>query len=478
MKKGSITIFSVLSMLLIASALLALLEATRFQEMRRLAQLQTQVALESVFAEYNTYLWEEYRLLACKQSTVNTMIEKYGDQSRSDDSQGADFYQFRVVEVRQEGYTRLIDGDGRAFVQTVANYMEKNLLYEQAKAIYNQYEGIKNIQNNSGFDDSMIEEALSELKEEDTSVGSTGTLAEETSEEESGVSEVENPLETILALKEKGILSLVIEDTNELSDKSIDLSSVVSARNVPNAYNPDLEEADWYDRVLLQQYLLTHMSNYLEEKKHYLNYEVEYLLGGKETDIENLKVVVNQLLAIRETANFLYLTSNSEKVEAARVVAVGIVGATINPVLVEIVKTAVLAAWAFAESILDIRTLLTGGKIALLKSNANWTIDLDYITMIGKGYSKAVDCEEGLGYAEYLGILLLFQQENQLAKRCMDMQEQTVRELYGNDMFYLEEWIVGMKVSVKYRYSPIFFSVKGVLPDWKYEFAVSESYSY
>lgn len=484
MRKGSVTIFSLLSIMLVASAVFALLEASRFQSLSRLTQLQTKVALESVFAEYNTYLWDEYRLLACKQSEVNSDIEQSVESRRLDNVLGTNFFQFQVGEIQQEGYTRLTDGDGRAFIQAATSYMEKNLFYETAKTIYNQYEGIKNIKSNSEFDFSDIETALKKLNEEELSVGTTGKSQKEMNTEDVHENSAtvykikENPLKTIQDIQKKGILSLVMEDTSQLSQKEVDVSGLVSNRSLPEDYYPSLEEMDWYTRVLFQQYLLTYLSNYIDEKDHTLKYELEYLLGGMASEVENMKAVVHQLLGVREAANFLYLVSNPVKVEQARLLAVAIIGASLNPVLIDVVKTAVLAAWAFAESILDIRTLLTGGKIALLKSDTTWTIELDYISTIGEGYSKAKSCANGLGYLEYLGVLLLFQQETQLAKGAMDVQELTLRERYGTQDIYLDEWITDIRVYVTYQYKPVFFSINKVMPYWKYEISIREEFGY
>lgn len=484
MKKGSITIFSLLSMILIASTLFALLEAGRFYEIRRMAQIQTQVALESVFAEYNTYLWEEYHLLVCKQAEVANDLETFGNARIIEDGIGTNFYQFQVEQTNLEEYTRLTDGDGKALIHAVAGYMEKYVLYETAKSIYNQYEGINEIKNNSDFDFSDIEKALEELKNSDDSVSTTKNIDEalETKENEGYREkfqyESNNPLEAIQRIKKIGLLSLVIKDTNQLSEGKIDTVNRLSDRQLPEDSNSILEEIDWYDRVLFQQYLLTYMSNYTEEKEHALKYELEYLLAGKGTEIENLKSTVNMLLSLREAANFLYLSNNPVKVEQARLLAVSIVGATLNPVLVGLVKTAILAAWAFAESVLDIRTLLSGGKIALLKSDTSWTMDLDSITTINEGYAMAKDCSSGLSYKEYLGILLLLQQETEMAKRAMDVQEFTLWNRYNDTSIRLEEWILDVKASVTYRYEPVFFSIHKVLPSWKYEVTTCEEFKY
>lgn len=53
--------------------------------------------------------------------------------------------------------------------------------------------------------------------------------------------------------------------------------------------------------------------------------------------------------------------------------AEALAGFTGNPAVVRLVQTGVIAAWAYVESILDIRALLAGDKIALIKTETQWT---------------------------------------------------------------------------------------------------------
>ena len=467
-------------MMIIVSALLALLEASRFHEIQRLTQLQTEVALESVFAKYNTDLWSEYHILACREDTLKEGMVDGGNGRMEDKGAGSNFLQFYVSLVDIEENLRLTDNNGRVFFQAAAGYMEENLIFETAKELYSRYEGIKSLQEGSGFDFSSIKKALDALNEENSqiSTGSTGESSLVDYEKENRISVKYNLLEDIQEIQKRGLLSLVIEDINQLSEKTLELSQVVSHRILPENNEWTSEEGDWYTRILFQQYVLKHMSCYTKQNVHALDYEIEYIIGGKDTDYENLKVVVNQLLAMREAANFAYLMSCPSKIEAANVVALSIVGGTLNPMLVGMVKLAVLAAWAFAESILDIRTLLTGGQIVLLKGDGNWTLDLDDVTNLGTDYIKAKNCANGLTYEEYLGILLLFKEETQMAKRTMDMQELTLRTVYNREDMHFEDWMVEADVEFTYRYSPIFFSIQNMIPNFYYEMSVRERFSY
>ena len=63
MKRGSITIFASLSMMLVASLLLALLASARVYGFDSYAQMKTHQGVVSACAEYQPLIWENYHLL-------------------------------------------------------------------------------------------------------------------------------------------------------------------------------------------------------------------------------------------------------------------------------------------------------------------------------------------------------------------------------------------------------------------------------
>ena len=478
MKKGSVTIFALLSLMLVVSALFALLEAGRFHQIKGLTNLQTQVALESAFAEYNTYLWEEYRVLACNQESLSKNIEMYGNQQIIESNEGINFFQFRVKEVELNQYSRLTDGEGVAFIVNTADYMEKNILYEAIQNIFDQYEVIKSIQNQSEYSFSNIEKMLEELNHAEVS---KEIYKEESLQNESrvvGAKDSKNLLEFINDLQKKGILSLVLQEDDVVSEKTFKTTDKVSNRNLPEENHAMIESVDMNSKVLFHQYILTYLSNYKDEKQHAMDYEVEYVLVGKDSDVENLKGTISQLMGIRTASNFLYLSNNTAKQEQANLLAVSIAGISASPILIGGIKIAILTAWAFAESILDIRTLLSGGEISLLKKDSNWTLNIDAITNINEGFLKAKNCDGGLSYKDYLGILLLLQKDKDIALRTMDVQEQTLRENYKDVSICMEEWITDATISVKYGYQPVFFSIQKIIPSWNYELRATKSFGY
>lgn len=497
-QKGSITIFALLAMLLVMTTLFSFLECSRYHDLKRLAVLQTESAIESAFANYSSYLWDYYHLLGCNLSQMEPVITEIGN-SRYDETTGrSNLLLFTINNINIQAHTRLTDGEGTAYIHAISKYMKTHILYDAAKEIFNRYEAVKNIKENSMWDILNMDVALEQLntakeqiQKQDTTIENADVQNSEDIEDSKEMSDavavgsskesdgqIINPLEVMKQLQKNGILELVLEDTANLSEKQILLENAVSNRKLI-AGNQEIEETEWIDTIFLQQYLLDVMSNFCEKKDgHSLFYEAEYLIGGMEYDYENLKVVAAELMLIREAANFLYLMSDTEKVEEAGALAATLVGISGNTILIEAVKVGILTAWAFGESILDVRALLQNKRIPLLKNKNIWTLELDNIEELSKGYMTAKEGEQGLCYEEYLGILLLFQSEKKLAMRGMDMQEITLQELYQNPNLYLDEFITNVEIKAVYEYRPIFYSFYDIFQRWDYAITVVQNYGY
>lgn len=486
MRRASITIFSLLSMLLVASLLFTLLEGTRYQEMKRLSQLQTNLAVESFFAGYNAYLWNEYHLLAVEKMEMEEKLMTAANGRNSEELSGVNVFGFSVKNMNVKGYTLLTDGNGAAYIKAVSAYMEKNIVYEAVTSIYEQYEILKGLQEESGFDVSIISEALEGIKEaaEEEIEGKnveSGKMYQNSDYQTTSVGDAQNLLKEAENIMKKDVLTLVLKDVDSISTEELDLSDVVSKRNLQQGENSDVEEVEWMDKILLQQYFRNYMSNYSQQKDgRCLLYELEYLIAGKSTDYENLKGVVTQLLAIRGAANFAYLLSDEVKMQEVTLLATTLIGATLNPILLELVKTALLTAWAFAESVLDVRALLQGKNISLLKNSDLWTLDIEDIGSISKDFAVAKESSVGISYEGYLGILLLFQENNTLAMHAMDVQEAAVRKGCDYSGFQMDGLVVWADVEICYTYMPLFLSLGENLwkGDWNYELQTRTEFGY
>ena len=467
--KGSITIFSLLSLLLISASLFALLEGTRLQELRRVAKLQTETAIESVFARYNTCLWERYHLLATENGMLSQQLFLYGNGKVSGETS---LLQLTAEEIKIENYTCLTDAGGKVFIQSIASYMSDNWIYETAKEIYNLYEAMEYLLESSSIDRGDIETAIQEIEEAQT---------EKTTRKLEKKSEAKALLEIAKSWMENGILELLIQDTKGLSKEEIDFQDSLLNRVLEKGTQDDEIEIGWKEKILLQQYLITYLSHYQEEKQgRALSYEIEYLIGAKTSDIENLTEVAIRLLSIREAANCLYLISSPEKMAQVESIALLIGGVSLNPVLYEVVKAGILATWALAESILDVRALLAGERIPLLKSDENWTSELEHLNEITNGYPKAITSTWGLNYEDYLRVLLLMQTQQKVAMRAMNIQEATVRDVYSDSSFRMDALIVDAEATITYSYRPIFPFLEVIHAEerWEYRIMGTKKYGY
>ena len=469
--KGSISIFSLLSLLLVIATLFALLEGTRYQEIKRYTNLQTDVALESAFSNYHQELWKQYRLLGMKSSEADDILMQVADAKATE--KGVSLLRFAVETGGISKKTLLTDGKGSVFVKSVATYMRDNVLYELAKGIYNQYESIQQLLKTSGIDLGKIDEALMELDK-------LKSMDENAKNRSKNGSYIEI-LECVQLWKDDLTLGLFVEDISTISSEKVNLKTDMFHRTLATGNIRDEVELSWLDRILLQQYILTYLSNYEScIKGHALVYEAEYLIGKSSRDKENLISVISRILAIREAANFVSLLSDSVKVQEAHLLALAIGGISLNPLVLEVIEIAILTGWALAESIVDVRALLKGKRIPLMKSSDAWRLKLEDITLVNETFITAKESKYGLSYKDYLGLLLLFEDELSLAMRTMNAEELTIRKTSGDPFFEMDSLVVQAEAEINYVYSPIFpfLSVISAEERWNYKVRTNGKYGY
>ena len=99
------------------------------------------------------------------------------------------------------------------------------------------------------------------------------------------------------------------------------------------------------------------------------------------------------------------------------------------PEAAEAVKQLILLAWAAGEGVIDIRSLLSGNKVPLVKTSDNWQLTLASLFTLGIGDDgiSGADAEEGITYKEYLRAFLFLQPEEETTMRTIDRIEENMR---------------------------------------------------
>lgn len=489
--RGSITVFAALSLMLVAQLIFTLLEAARNVEYHKVLQMNTDAVLESAFAGYCSPLWDKYRLVGlCAEDNSgyfslnnveaelrNLTMANLGSKAKNHLLAGDSLITAEMTDAQFSSYLLMTDGQGKVFEKAVVSYMKNNLAYETAQALYSSYESAKEIRDGYGNGDASIREALDSLDsirksaDEGTQVSDSGIAVPEHSglvmlgappdsadsggnhEEDSE----ENLLTTVVKVKKRGILSLVLPKNAVISEAKMNLDRAVSGRTLERGIGGRELSGNWYDQVLMNRYLTHYLTDYTDEAADRgLNYELEYLIGGKSEDSANLKIAVAEILGIREAMNLASIVLMPEKQAEALALATLLAGVTVNPLIIEAVKYGILAAWAFAESVLDLRALLAGEKVAMMKSEVEWTSDLDVIPELLTGFAKAKSSPGGKNYRDYLSLLLFFHSPEKLAMRTMDVQEAAIRRITGYENFRMDCVICEAEVCCTYSYVPVF----------------------
>lgn len=180
-----------------------------------------------------------------------------------------------------------------------------------------------------------------------------------------------------------------------------------------------------------------------------LLYETEYLIGGKNSDLENLKNVTNSILALRFITNYIYTGKDAEISAEVNTMAAAVTGVMGMPQATKAVQVLIRTAISYGESLLELHTLLSGGKISLTKSKATWNLELKTMVKQLKEKATVKEGKQSVSYTDFLRMLLLMKRDSKrLCYRMMDiMQENTACTEEGflmENCLFSYKWKVGL----------------------------------
>ena len=241
---------------------------------------------------------------------------------------------------------------------------------------------------------------------------------------------------------------MVLPSDSVISSHTVSKNTLVSGRQLQQGMKmPDgvMADSSYTSGILFQQYLMNHLGNYINPSKEGMAYQMEYIFGGKDSDVDNLKSVASKLLFIREGVNFACLMADNVRRTEAQALAAAIASGFLIPPAAVVIETALLLCWAFAESVLDVRELFAGGKIPLVKTSADWQISLSNLSNLMEGLdSMRRNDEHGMSYEDYIQVLILSVSKERKVLRAMDMIEDTIRKK-GRTHFYMDSCIVALE---------------------------------
>lgn len=242
--------------------------------------------------------------------------------------------------------------------------------------------------------------------------------------------EEEGLLKKLIGFKGGMFLNLVLnsEDISKIDSNSINYTklNMLSHSNSISV-----------DKLILGEYELEKFNYYNKELNDELTssgstkLEVEKLITGKLSDLDAISEIVNRILLMRIAMNVLHIYKDSSKRQLAREFAV-ILFSSFSPIMVEVMFLLIITAWGTAQSIADVKKLLSNKRVNLIHDNESWTVGVESIIGMAKnqtlsGGESEDDRGFALSYKDYLRILLATENQSQVNSRMAGLIEQNIK---------------------------------------------------
>ncbi|MBR5047123.1 MAG: hypothetical protein IKX76_02690 [Eubacterium sp.] len=455
------------------------------------------LAGEDILAQYDRPLFERYHVFLM-DPREETDIIRDGKRSMDNLLSSCGFFTGIDSEISLDSSKKALDDDGKELLGQIKRW-ETCQGIKKAPEILNGL--LKSLEKSSP------EETLTGVEEENIAppVQNTGQTAE--TEEEKKVRKNWKEWKKVLgSILHSGILLYVIDDQDTISTLSL-----VSADSLPSGTR-------WRDRISfrLEDFSITGLSQlkkmckegmdyeknsslistdgYLipyiyecfthykkkdKDKEHRLNYEIEYLLGGKTKDKANLKYVADQLFLLRFLVNYGYASGNAEIRSQAEAMAMALTGLLGLPEGKDAVVMLLISSLCCGESLLEVRALFSGEKVALIKTRDNWNLSFSNAVTKLKGRSRIIPVTKGANYQQYLALLLVVRSSSRrLLYRMMDIMQCNVT--LEEPEFLMKECIFSFTWTGDHSWTPFYRKLIafGLTNEGKYSLHLSRSMSY
>ncbi|MFI3212923.1 MAG: DUF5702 domain-containing protein [Eubacteriales bacterium] len=462
--KGYLTVYLSLTIGVLLSFVLVVIEGVRMQTVKLEAECVTDMALNSIFAEYNRQLLEQYELFYIDSSyggespsyeNTEAHIRKYMNMNFEKEVLGVSFFIKDITGLRVDNATIekaaiATDDNGEVLAYQISQYMKHKMgitTIENMLQVSQQLSGWEN--SDIASQRASAEETIHSMLEEKNS------QREETEDEIT----INNPADAVNSTRTDGIFGAIYPSGKTISGEQVQLSEYVSYRTLEVGNGLALQDTETgvIDQALIQQYIFQQCGYYGSEKENSkLKYQIEYLLVGKNNDAENLKEVLNRLLIIREAANVAYLFSDADKQAQADAMALSITASVGMPGLQQAVKMSIIFAWSYAESVKDMRILMDGYAVPAVKTNDTWNTPLTQLVSYQSYLGSYTKTSQGMNYRQYLDALLWITSTDTRMYRLMDIIEMDIRKTNGNSNFKMDGCFdcieAKMNVSSSYGY--------------------------
>lgn len=456
MKKGEnayLTIYLSLMFGAVLPLILALIEGAAIGAVRARAEICADLGLDSVFAEYNREVLDQYELFfidssyGAKSGGIGKTQQHLSDYIGKNIDPDNDVGMFGGIS-----YLRLtnpyLEISEASFASDNSGEVWKAQAVAHMKAVYGEdiINTVKASMNTVTSNKMDTRDAAAEIKKQKRNFEKA--LADKEITEYGAATSNGDSYSKLSKITDKligsGFLNLVMPSGKSVSDARINKNDYYSARAKAGEANSGAglhEGASVADGLVNEfiygEYLMNVCGNYLDKKENArLEYQTEYILYGLSSDKANLSACVNSLFAIRLVGNMISVQGNGGLRNQAKGVSKLICALLLSPELEPALTGLILSICALAESASDIKTLLDGKNVPLIKNESQWRLSL--LDVLALNLKTGKDSDDGLSYQGYLRVLLSLMDKDKKAERNLDIVEMDIRQTEGNRNFRID----------------------------------------
>ncbi len=457
--KGYITVYLALTLGILISFITTMLVGARIQTTRFRTECVMDIGLNSIFAEYHREMLDQYGLLfidssygknvsvssakeAIKShllyymnlnldSNKNSLINKditvaHADNAILKDIAFASDIKGEVLRYQIDRYMKVKYGMNYLPSEKYNSDNLDNMLAE-----YDGYHHRRGAEKDRV--DSLIDEYNSTLPEDEEPYS------------------ISNPADSVEDISGSNVLYYALGDKND-DFRIVDENDFISHRAYINgsglmAYQ---EKPDGLaHKFLLIDYIYDKCGYYGKLKPNSsLSYEIEYIIEGKGSDMENMERIAEKIFKIRYALNMSYLLSSSSKQSEAEALAIAATSAIGLPELTEAVKYTILFAWGYAESAKDLRILYDGHGLTATKNDSSWNTPLEQMIDFKAHLNEYSNPGGEMDYKAFLNLFMASCDTERITMHLMDIMEMDIRRTPGNSAFMMDRQVYQLTADV------------------------------
>lgn len=434
--RSSITITLAILLLVILTILLSFIERIRVINSRTEVEINAYSAQRNIAAGYNSRLWEHYDVFGLNTNKdLEKIFNEYVTKTTNYDKNNLYKVQFNNIRIYPHTF---IENGGYDFLRQAALIMQVRIPSKLLKKL-------------KGGDITTSQGNEKDIEDVDST-----NVSDSDEEYRKDPRDIIKDIET-----DDGFVNFALSDEDK-STKKIDGNKI--------KLNGILKKPSFIQSQLFNEYILSHFTSAINSKnsKNALNYEVEYILKGGLRDSDNLKDVCRDIKLLRIPINYAYIIKNKAYNIAADILAFTLNIWNMNFATMKATKYAIIMAWAYAESAIDVKNLLSGGKVPLIKTDKTW--NLGWKNLFSFKSIKPKKSEKGLSYDDYLRIFLQFKSNSNKVSNSMNLIEKNLDIKFKNIGY-------GFSTNFSYEIDKKFFSPQFVDKMlYKNEFIAEYSY--